>query len=129
MNILIGFITGVAASMGLGGGFILLVYLSSFTDAPQDIAQGVNLLFFLPIALLSLCIHAKNKLIEWKLVGQYLIFGLAGVGIGCALAFIIDTDLLRTLFAVLILIAGAKELFHKKKKNDEKTDVQKNISP
>ena len=57
MNILVGMLTGATASMGLGGGFIQLVYLSVFTEIPQDIAQGINLLFFLPIALLSLVIH------------------------------------------------------------------------
>ena len=40
MNILVGILTGATASMGLGGGFILLVYLSVFTEIPQDIAQG-----------------------------------------------------------------------------------------
>ena len=73
MNILVGILTGATASMGLGGGFILLVYLSVFTEIPQDIAQGINLLFFLPIALLSLIIHIKNKLTDLKLVGKYLI--------------------------------------------------------
>lgn len=76
MNILVGILTGATASMGLGGGFILLVYLSVFTEIPQDIAQGINLLFFLPIALLSLVIHIKNKLTDLKLVGKYLILGL-----------------------------------------------------
>ena len=56
MNVFVGLITGAAASMGLGGGFVLLVYLSIFTNTPQDMAQGINLLFFLPIALLSLII-------------------------------------------------------------------------
>ena len=81
MNILVGILTGATASMGLGGGFILLVYLSVFTEIPQDIAQGINLLFFLPIALLSLVIHIKNKLTDLKLVGKYLILGLP-----CAIA-------------------------------------------
>ncbi|MFR4023411.1 MAG: hypothetical protein ACLTZI_10730 [[Eubacterium] siraeum] len=49
MNILVGILTGATASMGLGGGFILLVYLSVFTEIPQDIAQGINLLFFSPL--------------------------------------------------------------------------------
>ena len=43
MNILVGILTGATASMGLGGGFILLVYLSVFTEIPQYIAQGINL--------------------------------------------------------------------------------------
>lgn len=114
IDIIVGFLTGIAASMGLGGGFIILIYLSAFTNTPQDIAQGVNLLFFLPIALLSVIIHARNKLIEWKLILQYIFTGAAGAVLGCILAFNLDTELLRKMFAVLILAVGIKELFHKK---------------
>lgn len=119
MNIIVGLLTGVAASMGLGGGFILLIYLSVFTDVSQTAAQGANLLFFLPIALLSLFIHAKNKLIEWKTVRQYCIFGLLGAAAGSAIAFYIDADNLRKLFAVLLIYVGVRELLHKKKGTEQ----------
>ena len=56
MNILIGLLSGAAASMGLGGGFIFLIYLSAFTDTPQDIAQGANLLFFLLKTIKASCV-------------------------------------------------------------------------
>ena len=111
MNILVGLITGAAASMGLGGGFILLVYLSVFTSTAQDIAQGINLLFFLPIALLSLIIHIRNKLIDLKLVGKYLILGLPCAVIGSFVTGIIDVEVLRKLFAAFLLYIGVSQLF------------------
>ena len=119
MNILIGLLSGAAASMGLGGGFILLVYLSIFTSTPQDIAQGINLLFFLPVALLSLCIHIKNKLIEIKLVGKYLIAGLPCAVLGSIAASAIDVTLLRKLFAVFLLFIGISQLFYNQKESDK----------
>lgn len=111
MNILVGILTGAAASMGLGGGFILLVYLSIFTNTPQDIAQGINLLFFLPIALLSLIIHIKNKLIDLKLVVKYLIFGLPCAVVGSFVAGIIDVGILRKLFGAFLLYIGIDQLY------------------
>ena len=36
------------SAMGLGGGGVLILYLTLLRDTPQMIAQGVNLLFFLP---------------------------------------------------------------------------------
>ena len=108
--------------MGLGGGFIFLIYLSAFTDTPQDIAQGANLLFFLPIALLSLIIHAKNKLIDWKIIKLYGFFGLIGAAAGSIAGMYIDASLLRKLFAVLLIAVGIKEIFHK---NKEKTPESK----
>ena len=59
-------LSGVAASMGLGGGFILLVYLTVFGDMPQMEAQWINLIFFLPIGGLALFFHIKNRLIDKK---------------------------------------------------------------
>ena len=111
MNILVGMLTGATASMGLGGGFILLVYLSVFTEIPQDIAQGINLLFFLPIALLSLVIHIKNKLTDLKLVGKYLILGLPCAIVGSYVAGITDVAVLRKLFGIFVLYIGINQLY------------------
>ncbi len=120
MNILVGLITGAAASMGLGGGFVLLVYLSVFTSTAQDIAQGINLLFFLPIALLSLIIHIKNKLIDLKLVGKYLMLGLPCAVIGSIVAGVLDVEILRKLFAAFLLYIGISQLFGGTKKDKSK---------
>lgn len=122
MNIIVGLLTGAAASMGLGGGFILLVYLSIFTSIPQDIAQGINLMFFLPIALLSIIIHIKNKLIDVRLVGKYLIFGLPCAVVGSFIAGIIDVLLLRKLFGAFLLYIGVNQLYSgcKKVKTENK---------
>ncbi len=115
MNILIGFLTGIAASMGLGGGFILIIWLTLFGGLSQTSAQGVNLLFFLPVALFSVIIHAKNRLIEWKAVPFAAIAGIIGAAAGSVLSFVLTDDMLRTLFALVIIPVALREIFHKKK--------------
>ncbi len=117
MSAFIGFLTGAAASMGLGGGFILIIYLTIFANVDQMTAQGINLVFFLPIALLSIIIHSKNKLIEWKAIPWLCGAGLAGVVAGSWLSGIVGGDFLQKMFAVLLVIVGIKETFHKKQKN------------
>ena len=110
----VGALLGVLASMGLGGGFVLLVYLTLFTDIEQKTAQGINLLFFIPIILLSLVFHSKNKLIDFKTA---LISGAAGAAVvylGFLLAKSLDNEWLRRGFAVFIILAGLKDLFTKK---------------
>ncbi|MDR2559389.1 MAG: sulfite exporter TauE/SafE family protein [Oscillospiraceae bacterium] len=109
-----GFLTGVTASMGLGGGFVLIIYLTVFAGTAQVAAGGINLLFFLPIALISMFIHTKNKLIEWKLVAPICIAGIAGVAGGVLLLSIVDEDVLQKLFAGLLVFVGLREIFHKK---------------
>ncbi|MCL2697207.1 MAG: sulfite exporter TauE/SafE family protein [Oscillospiraceae bacterium] len=109
-----GFLTGVTASMGLGGGFVLIIYLTVFTGTAQVAAGGINLLFFLPIALISMFIHTKNKLIEWKLVAPICIAGAVGVAGGALLLGVVDEGLLRKLFAGLLVFVGLREIFHRK---------------
>lgn len=62
----VAFLSGIFASMGLGGGMVLIVYLTVFAGFSQLAAQGINLVFFIPIAIISLVLHTKNKLVEWK---------------------------------------------------------------
>ena len=72
MNItalLAGLFSGIIGGMGMGGGAVLIIYLSLFTDTPQIKAQGINLLFFIPIGLTALIIYAFKKQIKWKRVG------------------------------------------------------------
>lgn len=121
MNIFItclaAFLTGIAASLGLGGGMILMVYLTIFAGVPQLSAQGINLVFFIPIAILSLIFHTKNKLVEWKKILPTILLGIVGALIGTYLANRLGSPTLSKLFAVFILIVGIKELLTKDPKH------------
>lgn len=80
------FLTGIFASMGLGGGMVLIVYLTVFAGFSQLVAQGINLVFFIPIAIISLVLHTKNKLVEWKKAVPAVLWGTAAVIISAWLA-------------------------------------------
>lgn len=117
MNIIIGLFSGIAASMGFGGGFVLIIYLTAFADVDQLSAQGVNLLFFLPIALISLIIHQKNKLIQWRVLLKIIPGGILGILLGAIISANINVDFLQKMFATLLIFVGCKELFHKNEKS------------
>ncbi len=120
VSIIVGFLTGVLASMGLGGGFILVVWLTLFMDVEQKTAQGINLLFFLPIALLSLCIHLKNGLVNKRLVKKLALGGAAGAILGTLGTRLLDNSGLRMLFALFLLAFGLRELFSRKSNAEKK---------
>ena len=111
MEAIIGFATGILASMGLGGGFMLVVWLTLFADVGQKAAQGINVLFFLPIAFIALLLHLRNHLVNKTLVKKMLLGGIIGAVIGTLGSSVIANDLLRKLFALFLIAFGLRELF------------------
>lgn len=111
------FLTGIFASMGLGGGMVLIVYLTVFAGFSQLVAQGINLVFFIPIAIISLVLHTKNKLVEWKKAVPAVFWGTAAVIISAWLANRIEQSLLSKAFGIFLILMGMKELFFKSEKH------------
>lgn len=107
------FFGAVLSALGMGGGGILLIYLTAYAGMRQQAAQGVNLLFFIPVAIVALCIHAKNRLIRWRVVWPCVLVGLAGVWVGARIALAMDPTLLGKLFGGFLLIIGVRELLAK----------------
>ena len=65
MKFIISTLAAICGGLGLGGGTILIIYFM-LTNTPQKEAQGINLLFIVPIALISTFISLKNGLINKK---------------------------------------------------------------
>ena len=63
---LVGGLTGILSGFGVGGGSLLLVYLTGIAEVEQTLAQGINLLYFLPAAAAALPTHFKNGYIDKK---------------------------------------------------------------
>lgn len=114
MSLLVGFLAGLVASMGLGGGFVMIIYLTFFAECSQLEAQGANLVFFLPIALLSMFLHSRSGLINWRVIPPAAVAGIFGSLLGTLLTAVLGEGILRTLFALLLLVTGLRELFHNK---------------
>ena len=61
--IIIGVIGGVISGMGMGGGTILIPLVTTFLHFEQKVAQSINLIAFIPMAIISVIIHIKNKMV------------------------------------------------------------------
>ena len=73
---LIGFFAGIIGGMGMGGGTILIPALIMFVNIDPKIAQSINLLSSIPMAIFALIIHIKNKNVVLKLVIPIALFGV-----------------------------------------------------
>ncbi|MDR2655415.1 MAG: sulfite exporter TauE/SafE family protein [Oscillospiraceae bacterium] len=112
-DFLTGFASALLGALGMGGGGILLIYLTVFAGVEQLNAQGMNLIFFLPVAAVALIFHSKNKLVDWKITAFTISGGLAGVFLGKFAADFLGGEFLRKAFGLFLLVLGLKELFKK----------------
>ncbi len=111
--LIVGFTAGAAGAMGLGGGFVLVLYLAWTGTAPSDI-RAANLLFFIPTALVSMIMNRRRGLIDGRVLPYAAAAGSIGAVVGLMAADAFDTDLLGKVFALLIIAVGIRELFHKR---------------
>lgn len=111
-------LSGVAGALGIGGGGILIIYLTLCENLPQLTAQGVNLLFFLPCGIIAAIIHTLKKRIDWKTACWLILGGVPGAIGGFLLGNFIGSDWLGKIFAILLIFLGLKSIFTKTKKQD-----------
>ncbi len=123
-NLILGFLSGIISGMGIGGGAILIPALILFQDVSQKLAQGTNLAYFIPTALISLCVHIKNKSVDLKVAFVIAVAGCISALGGSFLAMKLDADLLRRMFGFFLLGIGVYECF---KGFRLKKDQQKNL--
>ncbi len=127
-EIVIGALGGIIGGMGMGGGSLTIPLLTIFLSYEQLLAQGVNLVAFLPMSLVALCIHIKNKLVDFKSTWALAVVGcLFSLG-GAILANHIENKVLKILFALFLIALGIWQLVEmikevkKKKLKNKKSD-------
>ena len=114
--LLAGLVFGFLAGLGVGGGSLLMLWLTAVLVTPQGEARAINLLFFLPTAIISSCFRAK----QGQLRLRPILWGI-GCGVLSAAAFTLlgkhlSPGLLQKLFALLLLFTGLRELFYRPRK-------------
>ncbi|MBQ3553361.1 MAG: sulfite exporter TauE/SafE family protein [Clostridia bacterium] len=120
LSILSGLLSGIISGMGIGGGTILIPALTLFLSVNQHTAQGVNLLYFLPTAAISLFVHIKNKSVNFKIAFPIMGLGVLGAVGGSLLALVLKAAFLKKLFGIFLFLMGFYEIFKKNKKNQKK---------
>ncbi len=116
MTLLIGTLLGFLSGLGIGGGSLLILWLTLVTGMEQEAARTVNLLFFLPSALVACCYRKKQGTLDIRRMVPAIAAGCIGAVLGTRLGAAIDTALLRKGFGILLLATGAREILWKPKK-------------
>lgn len=117
LGVAVGAATGILSGLGIGGGTLLVLYLTFLTGASQTAAQGINLWYFAAAAPPALYSHFRNRYIK---ITPALLGAGAGVITSAAAAYfasaVAEASLLRRLFGGLLLVIGVVEFFAKEEK-------------
>lgn len=114
----LGAILGFLAGIGIGGGTLLILWLTLIMNIPHNIARSINLLFFLPTAVISSFFRWKQGTLELSSVLPAILGGCVSAALFSVLSQNIDISVLKKLFGGLLLIAGIRELLYKPKKQN-----------
>lgn len=122
---LVGLSGGLLGGMGMGGGTVLIPLLSIFMSVGQHSAQSVNLVSFIPMAIVSLVLHLKNKLIVFKDLLWIIIPGVLLCVLGCFLARGISGNLLKRIFGGFLIVLSVFQFVMGLKAENIKNDNDK----
>lgn len=106
MDILSAFLIGALGGMGVGGGTLLVIYLTLVHGTGQLVTQGSNLLFFLFSAGAALPIHLKRRKLPLMKLAICILGALPTAVLGSYLSGVIPEETIRTLFAFLLIFSG-----------------------
>lgn len=95
-----------------GGGTILILCLSLFLGFEQHIAQGANLVFFVPTSIVSIFANIKQGLVKWK-TGLWV--GAFGI-VRCSYSvlrfrFHFGNEKLKLYFGIFLLIIAVSQIY------------------
>jgi uncharacterized membrane protein YfcA len=109
--VVLGLATGlIAATLGIGGGIILVPSLAVIFGFAQHIAQGTSLAVIVPTAIVGTVLHAKRQRVDWRVAGNVALGGVIGGLVGSTAALAMEATLLRRLFAGLLALVAIRML-------------------
>ena len=113
--ILISTALGFLSGLGTGGGSLLVLWLTAVVGMEPLNARAINLLFFIPSALVACWFRRQQGTLKVHHVLPAITAGCAAALLGSWFSIVLDSTLLKKLFGILLIFAGIRELLYKKK--------------
>lgn len=113
--VLIGIVLGALSGLGVGGGSLLLLWLTVVLDTQQEQARLMNLMFFIPCAFTASIFHFRQGKLNLPLTLTAVAAGCLGALIGNLWRQELDLEMLRRAFGLLFILCGIRELLYRPK--------------
>ena len=115
VTLLVGTVLGFLTGLGVGGGSLLMVWLTAVLGMDAITARSINLLFYLPGAATAIFFRKRQRKIQWKNVLPPALAGCLAAAACSQFSTAVDNSWLQKIFGVILIAAGLRELLWKEK--------------
>ena len=114
--IIVGTVLGFLSGLGIGGGSRLILWLTMVLNTDPYTARGINLLFFIPSALIACLFRLKQGNLPIKRILPAILSGCSAAAVFSWISTMLDVEILKKLFGFVLIAAGLRELFYRRRK-------------
>jgi uncharacterized protein len=120
----LGFLAGVLAVMfGIGGGMLFVAALTLVLGLGQLEAQATSLLAMIPVVAVGAWQQARRQQVDWQAAAGVGLTSVGGVAAGTAIATSLPEDILRRLFAGLLVFMAARLLWSLRRRPSRSDEI------
>ena len=119
LNLLIATVLGFLTGLGIGGGSLLILWLTLVLKMDSFTARGIVLLFFIPAAVISSFLRWRQGTLSICSALPAMISGCVAAVIFSILSTAVPPHMLDRIFGLILIGAGIRELLYNKKKRQE----------
>ncbi|MCI9064109.1 MAG: sulfite exporter TauE/SafE family protein [Clostridia bacterium] len=85
--------------------------LTTFAGIEQHMAQGTNLIFFIPTSIVAIIVNIRNKNVLLKTSIVVIVSGVIGAVIGAKISVNMNVPELRRYFGYFLIIIEINEIY------------------
>ena len=113
--VIMGTVLGFLSGLGVGGGSLLMLWLTLGMGMAQTEARVINLMFFIPSAAVACLFRWKQGRLKVTKILPAVVAGSMAAAVFTLLGQQLDTSLLKKLFGGLLISTGIREVLYKPK--------------
>lgn len=111
--VILGILLGFLAGLGVGGGSLLMLWLTLVINTDHETARTINLMFFIIAAGSISILRVKNRSLSIKPILPAIVTGCLGAALCSWIGTRIELNIIRKIFGGLLIITGLRELFYR----------------